>query len=237
MPRLDQYPAAAALTGAETFAAAQAGATVSPTVTQVLAFASRAGGKTLAGAGDSITAGGSGGSAVSFAARAATYLGIGFTNKGTGGARMCKDGSANDAASFVAKAQAGEFDGFDIVTVAYGTNDAGNSLPIGTLDDGNDQTFYGAMGLGVTAILATNPAARIIFIAPIYRHPDTAVGPYRDAIVAFCASRNLPCLRPDLTLGINAATHATYLADTLHPTEAGADLYARFVAGQIGSIW
>jgi lysophospholipase L1-like esterase len=197
-------------------------------------------GKSWTSLGDSITSGTGAGSDGSYAPIASRYMGVTLTNKGFGGAAMAfraATDTTTNANSFARITAGAAMAGFDLITVAYGTNDFGSSVPLGTLGVSDEATFYGAMELGYSNIIAANPAARVVFVAPTYRQPDGSLQTYRDAIVAFCASKGLRCIEPNKQLGWNAATQATFLGDSLHPNPIGYEAYGRFIAAQIEATW
>ena len=156
-------------------------------------------------------------------------------NTGTGGASMAYRASETTINDFCfANITAGSaMVGFDVITVAFGTNDAGSSVPLGTLGSTDISTFYGSMEVGYANIMAANASARVIFILPIYRHPDSILPPYRAAIIAFCDNKGLTYFTPDSDLGINAGNYTTYLSDGLHPNPTGYQLYGSYVAGRM----
>jgi lysophospholipase L1-like esterase len=195
--------------------------------------------------GDSIAAGGSGGATVSFAVLAMQYLGLQYGTFAAGGAAMAYRASQTSGVnetSFALKTDAGATTGYDIIFAAYGTNDYGTNVPLGTLGVSDQATFYGAMELGYANILADSPAARLIFSLPIYRTNEgnanslgLTLQDYRAAIIAFCQSKKIGYIDPT-NIGFNPTTAATFLADGLHPTDAGRDVFAAFAAGALGAI-
>ena len=121
----------------------------------------------------------------------------------------------------------------EIIWIAYGTNDWNRSVPIGSIADTANGTFYGAMREGLTKLRALNPTAKVCFLTPIYRgtsatNPTEAgikggyyVEDYRAAIRAFCAANGISIAEMCLNSEINGATATTYLTDGLHPGRAG----------------
>lgn len=199
-------------------------------------------GKKWVSLGDSITQGQGAGTDGPYSKIAAKYLdGVILTNLGYSGGSMAYRSNQSAAINdkFFARITAGTaMAGFDLITVAYGTNDAGNIVPIGALGSTDETTFYGSMAVGYANIISANPAARVVFILPTYRHPETGLlQTYRDAIVAFCQSKNLIYLEPNKHLGWNADNQATFLGDTLHPNATGYEAYGRYVAGRLSSVW
>jgi lysophospholipase L1-like esterase len=148
------------------------------------------------------------------------------------------------------------FNDYDVLTVAYGTNDygfnSGTGVPIGAdVNSIDEATFYGAMNVGIQNILSgkttSNPKLKIAFILPIFRSSaDTATPPinanghslqdYRNAIIAVCNKWKIPYIDAYNGLGMNSLNHSIYMNDGLHPIEAGHKRYGEFLAGQMISL-
>ena len=183
--------------------------------------------------GDSITA-----YSGSYPELAAKRLQMRLTNAGVSNTRMSGT-SANQQNDFCNKTAGSFAAGYDVITVAFGANDSGSSVTIGTLGSTDKTTFYGGMEVGYANIIAANPTARVIFLLPTYRTSnggDSKVKPYRDAIKAFCASKGLPCIPCNEEMGINLATATTFLSDGLHLTAAGKALHGSYVAAKLTSL-
>lgn len=61
--------------------------------------------------------------------------------------------------------------GYDVVSLAVGTNDYAHDLPLGQLGDtAENKTFYGYMNTIVKLIRLQNRTAKIVFILPTYRN-------------------------------------------------------------------
>lgn len=127
---------------------------------------------------------------------------------------------------------AGVYTGKSLVIAHYGVNDYRRNVPIGTLGDTTDQTVYGAMKLGLDNIKTHAPTIPVVMTLPFFIDDEIASGvpvenavghtlqDYRDAIQAFCESRDVTYV--DLfQAGINEANSATYMDDGLHPNNAG----------------
>lgn len=191
-------------------------------------------GKRWLALGDSITA-----RDVGYVSRVASILGLNYTNAGVANSKMqvkSDDDPDLQDASFCRITAGGFADGYDLVTVAFGTNDAQQSLPIGELGDNGENTLYGAMELGYSNIMSTNPGATVIFILPSYRTAgvgEAGLRPYREAIKRFCYSKNIPVINVNEELGINSANSTYYLDDGLHFTADGAAKHAEFIASKL----
>lgn len=191
-------------------------------------------GKKWLALGDSITA-----RDVGYVSQVSRILGIEYTNAGVPNSKMQvkpDDDSALQDASFCRITTGNFAQGYDLITVAFGTNDAGQSLPIGDLGDSGENTFFGAMELGYSNIMAVNPTAKVVFILPPYRTHgvgEAGVAPYRAAIKEFCASKNIPVILTNEEMGINAANATEFLEDGLHFSPAGAALHAQYIASKL----
>lgn len=165
---------------------------------------------------------------------------------GRGGSKMAKvNDNAYDPYSFsmvtrpvgvTLKADTGGVDltKYDIITVAFGTNDVGWLLPIGTINSENTSEFMGAMNVGLRQIYAQNPKALIFFITPPPRmdigKADTSISleqrwtncreqtkPYEEAIEAMCDKWGLPVFNSYKKSGINFYNYTTYMnPDLIH---------------------
>lgn len=58
---------------------------------------------------------------------------------------------------------------YDLVIYAVGTNDWGNNVPLGTIDDSDDTTFYGALKMTYDKLMESFPNASFIVILPFKR--------------------------------------------------------------------
>lgn len=172
-------------------------------------------------------------------------LGIPVYSIAYGGAKMALKGNHEpwDSHSFYTLATTFNFTGYTHVTIAYGTNDAGNRLPLGTVDSTDPYTVQGAMNLGIEAIYTSNPNVQLFFITPIFRADRTVgnttdqqdydlVKSYGDVIKAVCAKYDIPVFDGLVQSGINKKNYATTLnADKLHVSNpAGYEVYGARVA-------
>jgi lysophospholipase L1-like esterase len=135
-----------------------------------------------------------------------------------------------------------DFTSYDIVTVAYGTNDEGWGIALGGVDSTDKNTVQGAMNLGIQAIYNANPNIQILFITPPLR-ADNANGSasvqedhdriksYSDAIVQVCNKWEIPYFYGLTQSGINMYNYPKYLdAGKLHPSSSGNELYGARLA-------
>ncbi len=86
----------------------------------------------------------------------------------------------------------------DMIFIALGTNDFGRSTPMGTIEDQEDVSFYGAMNMILTALEEQCSDSQIILLTPIVRHDKSVnnlgleITDYIAAIKAVAQERNLP---------------------------------------------
>jgi len=133
----------------------------------------------------------------------------------------------------------------DLVTVFGGTNDFGHNEPLGTPSDTTCATFYGALKVMLAGIITANPAARVAIFTPLQRTfggdagvvgMTNALGlqlvDYVDAILEVAAGYSVPVLDLYRTAGISPQNAACFLADGIHPNEAGYDR----IAGQMAQF-
>lgn len=87
-------------------------------------------------------------------------------NYGIGGTNIAKvEGKTN---SFVERYITMD-NKIDIIGVMGGTNDWGNNVPLGTIDDTNETTIYGALNLIASGLKEKYPNSYIFFMSPIPR--------------------------------------------------------------------
>jgi lysophospholipase L1-like esterase len=125
----------------------------------------------------------------------------------------------------------------DCCVILAGTNDAADSasfgsaqIPIGAINDGNQNTFLGAYSLLIQSLLTTNNKMRILTAVPPkcwYNdgsgdiRTNEKIEPYRQAVRDLAKYFGLPCLHLDEEFGINEYNSTVYMADGLHPNDAG----------------
>lgn len=168
----------------------------------------------------------------------------------TAGAQMSPFGlvsPADDAkinASFSRIAATANFANDAWVIVWFGTNDYGNGdVPIGTIADATENTFYGAMNVGAPYIPTTKP---VFFVLPTIRTGETTANSaghtlqaYRNAITAWVAAQgNANWHVIDMSLcGITEANSGTYTTDGLHPNDAGMALVGAYFNDAVAAIF
>lgn len=68
------------------------------------------------------------------------------------------------------KILANDFIDIDLVVITLGCNDFCVGVPIGTLDDDNEDTFYGAYSKAIKHIKSCNEQTKILLMTPIHRN-------------------------------------------------------------------
>lgn len=154
-------------------------------------------------------------------------IGIIPTNYGIGGTCVANIATADATPSFVDRVcglngQPGYTDSFDLWTVFGGTNDIIKNVPLGSIDDLTDSTFYGAYNLIIQHLLDLPNHPTVALITP-YNMPQSSDKNYVEAVVALGEKYGLPVLNLFTLSGINDFTRSYYLRDGVHPTQAGAD--------------
>lgn len=204
--------------------------------------------------GDSITYGfgTSEPTAESFPAIAARKLGARLLKVGATGAQMdsaTAQAQAHKDASFVEAVlgNASQVAAASRVLVAYGTNDFSRATVIGEIADTTRGTFYGAMREGYAAIVAANPAAKVVFATPLYRAVSNTdpsenlatngaghtLEDYRHAIRIFAARHNCQVIEGK-SAGISDDNCLALMPDGMHPNAEGSQLWGESVAAGIG---
>lgn len=129
----------------------------------------------------------------------------------------------------------------DYISVMAGTNDFGLDIPLGTMSDRVNTTFYGALHTTIKALVAycynsANINKKLFIMTPVQRGMRSEGGmqfddmiPYIDAIIKVAAHYGVPCLDLYRTSGLynNADGHSEgYKADNLHIADRGHDIIA-----------
>ena len=170
----------------------------------------------------------------------------------TAAAQALFDAEGDDNRPQAAALAAVNWSNVDFLTIAYGTNDFGAAVPIGTDSDNTGATFKGAINYTLANILSTYPNIRPVFVTPLWRSrvvtpgDDSNVTPnasdlylrdYVDAIKSRAAAWQVPVIDLHATSGINIANWATMMPDGLHPwSSAGNTRVANVIAGGLEAI-
>ena len=114
----------------------------------------------------------------------------------------------------------------DLIFIALATNDFYENTPLGTIEDTEDVSFYGAINYCLDKLAVQCPDSKIILIAPIRGHGQTVVNKvghkyvdYIEAIKAVGEKRQL------LVMDMYTLTYDTllegFLNDIVHPNKYG----------------
>ena len=149
---------------------------------------------------------------------------------------------------------------------AFGTNDYGNNIPLGTIDDSytysedSSQTFYACIKYVIDKIKTDNPKCAVVISMPInrvrmadqstpagtqstkwaYGHQNGqghTLADYCDAIKAVCDKYCIPYIdHRHGTFDVYAVASPSILADGLHPSEYGYKLLGAEMTARFGAI-
>ena len=158
------------------------------------------------------------------------------TNKGVNGATLADRAGVSVSGVSTIKSIA-SYASYDLCTIAFGTNDFKQGVPLGTLGAATDTvfdttTFFGAFREAVKYILTSSPTIRLVLMTPLQRdqhdyNVDTvnAVGlkliDYVNAVKLIGKMYGLPVCDLYSNSGITELTLSTYTIDGLHPNDDG----------------
>jgi len=151
--------------------------------------------------------------------------------------------------------------GYNLATLAFGTNDWYGNIPMGTLSDTGTTTIIGAMKHCVEKILSDNPSICLIIITPINAKNLNAIdgaktnqGNYRYntpntqgiTLEEICAAEvqvaeyyGIPCIdnsKGSIVNRQNTANGSIFI-DTLHPTNDFYKTLGQYYSGRIGEYF
>ena len=136
----------------------------------------------------------------------------------------------------------------DVVMVFGGTNDWGHGdAPLGEMADRTPYTFYGALHILYTSLIARFPGKPIIIMTPLHRtnesDPNGNFGPrpgtlrdYVNAIREVAEYYSLPVLDLYKESGLQPEVPVIlkkYVPDGLHPNDAGQEILAEKIAAYL----
>ena len=137
----------------------------------------------------------------------------------------------------------------DIIVVWGGTNDFGHGdVPLGTIDDRDNTTFYGALHTLYRALWEKYPTATIVVMTPLHRwnehamineHGTPVIAPFKvmaETIKEVAAYYSFPVLDLYAVSNLNPELpiiRETFMPDGLHPNDAG---HARIASRLIGFL-
>ena len=125
----------------------------------------------------------------------------------------------------------------NLISVMGGTNDWGQSVPLGTLYSVDTTTFYGGLNIMIDRLVALRSNAKILLTTPPYAYKSNwaAAGwadsltnnvhltlvDYVNAIKAVGTARGVPVCDLYTLSGIDKTNWATYTQEGIHPNQAG----------------
>ena len=147
----------------------------------------------------------------------------------------------------------------DIITIYMGTNDYGHETPMGTIDDAEDISFYGALNVIISGIRQAQPDAQLVWITPTHRYgfgtskmlgtqftydylPNGrgySLEDYVDAIKDVCAKHSVPVIDLFNLSGMDPSlseVRTQYMPDGLHPNTAGHEKIAAIISKELQNI-
>ncbi len=162
--------------------------------------------------------------------------------------------TASDAAYAISIADNTNFSDYDVAVFAFGTNDYGNNMAIGSVNDvyPSRETVCGAINYILNRIRTTGGSCTPIIILPIVRtdHGDVStrfaygsnnnagysLGALCDRIIDICKAKDVPYIDPRCSCPLNARTASALLLDDLHPSITGYKILSPYLANKIAEI-
>ena len=165
---------------------------------------------------------------------------LGYTeliNQGINGTAISATSKTNSALAMCIRAK--EMEDGDMVIVAGGTNDYGNNVVLGDINDKEDISFYGA--LDILCKTLKEKYKKVYFITPIRREKDGKNGEgysleeYRRAIELKAKEYNFVVIDGyGVPIYPKTEEHRKkYMYDGLHPNAEGHKLYADYIIERI----
>ena len=173
----------------------------------------------------------------------------------SGSGWLYKSGSTN--AITITNSWADRITGFNVAVYAYGTNDYGNDIPLGTINDmwvsdsSGDQTYAGAINYVISRIYELNPKIILVLATPFNRsdvgssssnygmgHPNAdghTLKDYCDMMIAICEKRGVMYV-DRRTSAFNTGTMSELLGDGLHPTAYGYKVLGAEMTAKLGAL-
>ena len=118
----------------------------------------------------------------------------------------------------------------DLIFLALGTNDFGRNTPMGTIEDQEDISFYGAINFVLNELEKQCPESQIILMTPIIRFDKSQnslglkLQDYIDAIKAVGEKRGLPVV--DMYSATAPKLPSGIFTDNVHPDKLGHQVLA-----------
>lgn len=166
-------------------------------------------------------------------------------NYGIGGTRIARQTEITSLVrdrDFILRADMMDKDA-DMVVVFGGTNDFGHGqAPLGTMDDRDMRTFYGALHSLVEILNKEYEQRKIVFITPLHRHNEDGRGAWKpdgviqhplvdyvNAVKEVCGYYSVPVLDLYACEELSGNTpewYKEYMPDGLHPNDKGHQIIA-----------
>ena len=144
----------------------------------------------------------------------------------------------------------------DIITIYMGTNDYGHETPMGTIDDTEDVSFYGALNVIIPGIQKAHPDALLVWMTPTHRYgfgtskmlgtaftydhlPNGrgySLDDYVDAIKEVCDKYDVPVIDLFTLSGMDPSlseVRSQYMPDGLHPNSVGHEKIAAIIGASL----
>lgn len=133
----------------------------------------------------------------------------------------------------------------DLIVVAGGTNDYGTNVPLGSINDTTDISFYGGLNVLCDGLQSKYLGKRIVFITPIHRQNEGmnssgyTLKQYIQAIYDVAKDKYGFAVVDGFEMGISTANStfkASYIVDGLHPNPIGHEVYGKALAAALNAI-
>jgi len=144
----------------------------------------------------------------------------------------------------------------DLIMVFMGTNDYGHETPLGSIEDQQEGSFYGALNTIIPELVAEHSSSKIVFVTPLHRYgfgtskilgtkftydniPNgvgATLGDYVEALKAVCGKNSVSVidLHTECTLDPEDDTvRSNYMPDGLHPNADGHEVIAEIMESHI----
>ena len=176
----------------------------------------------------------------------ASYFKCSFYNRGVGGTTVTQVNSSTNHMSGDTRVNTIPTDS-DVILIFAGHNDwSYAAINMGNLKTdalSESTSFKSAFALMIKKIQARCPNARLITMTPVggrtedaatnqdkqFYVRDLCMTDFANAVKEVSAYYGIPCIDVNANCGINTLNHTTYVADVIHPNEAGGKLIANEV--------
>lgn len=144
----------------------------------------------------------------------------------------------------------------DLIVIFMGTNDFGHATPLGTINDTEDESFYGALNVIIPGIKSAHPNSQIVMVTPMHRNlkstgmdyandsepnkKGATLVDYVNAIKAICDKYDLYVIDlfnvAELDPRNETVKTMYFQNDALHPKTAGHEKIAEILAEGLKKI-